>query len=213
MSNKYIALPKGISEKTFDSAIADFRSVLGDAAVFTSAQQLAPYIKTMMPVPDSYHTPSAALMATTVEEIQKIVGICNRYKVPIWTISTGKNLGYGSAAPAERGQVVLDLKRMNRILEVDKDLAYALVEPGVTYKQLYDYIAEHKLGLWLSMPAPSAIAGPTGHTLDRGVGYTPYGSQSSSSPRSVPAYRTVRHTRSRFPGHDPSRACAPPHPE
>ncbi|MBN9127510.1 MAG: FAD-dependent oxidoreductase, partial [Nitrosospira sp.] len=175
MADKYIALPKGVSEKLFDAAIKEFRSVLGEAAVLTSAAQLAPYIKTMMPVPDSEHVPSAALMATTVEQIQKIVGICNQYKVPLWPISTGKNLGYGSAAPAERGQVVLDLKRMNRILEVNKDLAYALVEPGVTYQQLYDHIAEHKLGLWLSVPAPSAIAGPTGNTLDRGVGYTPYG--------------------------------------
>ncbi|CAG1011873.1 partial 4-cresol dehydrogenase [hydroxylating] flavoprotein subunit, partial [Anaerolineales bacterium] len=159
MTSKYIALPKGVSEKAFDSAISEFRNVLGDTAVLTSATQLAPYTKTMMPVSDAEHTPSAALLATTVEQIQKIVAVCNQYKVPLWTISTGKNLGYGSAAPAQRGQVVLDLKRMNRILEVDKDLAYALVEPGVTYQQLYDYIKEHKLGLWLSMPAPSAIAG------------------------------------------------------
>lgn len=34
---------------------------------------------------------------------------------------------------------------MNRILEVDGDLCYALVEPGVTYRQLYDYFQEHKL--------------------------------------------------------------------
>src|SRR4051794_7422508 len=175
MTDKYIALPRGVSERAFDSAISGFRQVLGDANVLTKAEQLAPYVKTMMPVPDSEHTPSAALMATTVEQIQKIVGICNQHKVFIWPISTGKNLGYGSAAPAERGQVVLDLKRMNRILEIDKDLAYALVEPGVTYQQLYDHIAEHNLGLWLSVPAPSAIAGPTGNTLDRGVGYTPYG--------------------------------------
>ncbi len=52
--------------------------------MLTSAEQLAPYIKTMMPVPDSEHAPSAALMATTVEQIQKIVGICNQYKVPVW---------------------------------------------------------------------------------------------------------------------------------
>ncbi len=177
MAEKYIALPKGVTETTFAAAIREFRAALGDASVLTSAAQLAPYIKTMMPVPDADHTPSAALLAQTVEQVQQIVRICNRYKVPVWPISTGKNLGYGSAAPAERGQIVLDLKRMNRILEVDKDLAYALVEPGVTYKQLYDHIAEHKLDLWLSMPAPSAIAGPTGHTLDRGVGYTPYGEQ------------------------------------
>ncbi|MCC2681283.1 MAG: 4-cresol dehydrogenase (hydroxylating) [Nitrosospira multiformis] len=175
MAGKYIALPKGISERIFDAAIRDFRGVLGDDAVLSTPERLAPYIKTMMPVPDSEHTLSAALMATTVEQIQKILTICNKYKIPLWTISTGKNLGYGSAAPAERGQVVLDLKRMNRILEVDKDLAYALVEPGVTYQQLYDYIKERNLGLWLSVPAPSAIAGPTGNTLDRGMGYTPYG--------------------------------------
>jgi 4-cresol dehydrogenase (hydroxylating) len=175
MATTYIALPKGVSEKTFDAAVNDFRGLLGEANVLTSAEQLAPYIKTMMPVPEAGHVPSAAILATTVEQIQKIVGICNKHKVPVWTISTGKNLGYGSAAPAERGQVVLDLKRMNRILEVDGDLCYALVEPGVTYRQLYDYIQEHQLPLWLSVPAPSAIAGPTGNTLERGVGYTPYG--------------------------------------
>ena len=102
MTNKYIALPKGVTEKAFDAAINDFRNVLGDSAVLISAEHLAPYIKTMMPVSDTEHAPSAALLATTVEQIQKIVAICNRYKVPIWTISTGKNLGYGSAAPSSR---------------------------------------------------------------------------------------------------------------
>jgi 4-cresol dehydrogenase (hydroxylating) len=58
---------------------------------------------------------------------------------------------------------------------VDPELCTALVEPGVTYQQLYDYIQEHKLPLMLSFPAPSAIAGPVGNTMDRGVGYTPYG--------------------------------------
>ena len=85
-----------------------------------------------------------------------------------------KESGLRLTAPANVVRWYL-ISNMNRILEVDKDLAFALVEPGVTYQQLYDYIKEHKLGLWLSMPAPSAIAGPVGNTLDRGVGYTPYG--------------------------------------
>ncbi|MGC3976705.1 MAG: FAD-dependent oxidoreductase [Nitrospira sp.] len=175
MASKYIALPKGVSEKAFDAAVKEFRRIVGAGNVLTEAEDLAPYIKVMMPVPDADHTASAAIMATTVEQIQGILKVCNKHKVPIWTVSTGKNLGYGSAAPAERGQVVLDLHRMNRILEVNGDLCYALVEPGVTYRQLYDYFQEHQLPLWLSVPAPSAIASPTGNTLDRGVGYTPYG--------------------------------------
>ena len=173
--SKYIALPKGVSEANFDKAIAEFRKILGADKVLTTAEQLSPYRKTMMPVADDTHAPSAALVASAVEQIQKIVAVCNKYKVPVWTISTGKNLGYGSAAPGERGQVVLDLKRMNKIIEVNAELGYALVEPGVTYQQLYDYIQEHKLPLWMSCPAPSAIAGPLGNTVDRGVGYTPYG--------------------------------------
>jgi 4-cresol dehydrogenase (hydroxylating) len=173
--SKYIALPKGVSEANFDKAIAEFKKILGAENVLTSAEHLAPYRKTMMPVADDAHAPSAALVATEVAQVQKIVAVCNKYKVPVWTISTGKNLGYGSAAPGERGQVVLDLKRMNKIIEVNAELGYALVEPGVTYQQLYDYIQEKKLPLWMSCPAPSAIAGPLGNTVDRGVGYTPYG--------------------------------------
>ncbi|MDP3673405.1 MAG: FAD-binding oxidoreductase [Telluria sp.] len=173
--SKYIALPKGVSEASFDKAIGEFKQILGVDKVFASAEQLAQYTKTMMPVADSEHTPSAVILAHSVEQIQKILGVCNRYKVPVWTISSGKNMGYGSAAPAERGQVILDLKHMNKIIEVNADLCYALVEPGVTYQQLTDYIKERNLPLWLSCPSPSAIVGPVGNTLDRGVGYTPYG--------------------------------------
>ncbi len=175
MTTKYIALPEGVSEQQFDQAIAEFRTVLGDEHVLTEAEQLAPNMKIMLPVDVSDHTPSAAILPKSVEQIQAIVEICNKYKVPVWPVSTGRNLGYGSASPATRGQVILDLRRMNRILEVDAELGTALVEPGVTYQQLHDYIREHNLPLWLSCPAPSAIVGPVGNSLDRGVGYTPYG--------------------------------------
>jgi 4-cresol dehydrogenase (hydroxylating) len=175
MADKYITLPSGVSERDFDAAISEFRAALGDENVHVEADRLAAYGKIMLPVPDAEHAPSAAISPRSVEQVQSCVAICNKYRVPVWPISTGKNLGYGSAAPGNRGQVVMDLRRMNRILDVDADLCTALVEPGVTYQQLYDYIQERKLPLWLSCPAPSAIAGPLGNTVDRGVGYTPYG--------------------------------------
>ena len=78
-----------------------------------------------------------------VEQVQAIVKIANTYKIPLWTISTGKNLAYGGSAPRLSGSVVLDLKRMNRVLEVSEENAYALVEPGVSYFDLYRYIQEH----------------------------------------------------------------------
>lgn len=168
-------LPKGITQEVFSEAIQKLISLLGAENVLTKEEYIVPYKKVMMSVDAAEHTPSAAVTATSVEEIQGILAICNEYKIPIWTISTGRNFGYGSAAPVERGQIILDLKKMNKIIHVDPDLCTALVEPGVTYQQLYDYLEENNIPLMLSFSAPSAIAGPLGNTMDRGVGYTPYG--------------------------------------
>ena len=168
-------LPKGVTQENFDKAVEKFRALLGDENVLVEQQQLVPYNKIMMSVENAAHAPSAALTATTVEQVQGVVKICNEHSIPVWTISTGRNFGYGSAAPVQRGQVILDLKKMNKIIKIDPEMCYALVEPGVTYGQLYNYIQENDLPVMLSFSAPSAIAGPVGNTMDRGVGYTPYG--------------------------------------
>ena len=175
MTSKYMALPQGMSENQFDAAIARFQAALGAENVLIDGDVVRPYNKVMMAVPSEEHTPSAVVTATTVEQVQEVVKICNEFKVPVWTISPGRNFGSGSAAPVQRGQVVLDLRKMNKILHVDPELCTALVEPGVTYQQLYDYLEENNIPLMLSFSAPSAIAGPLGNTMDRGVGYTPYG--------------------------------------
>ena len=73
--------------------------------------------------------------------------------------------------PCCPGSVVLDLKRMNRILEVDERNAYALVEPGVSYFDLYRYIEERGLKLWIDCPDPG-WGSVIGNALDHGVGYT-----------------------------------------
>jgi len=106
-----------------------------------------------------------------VEQVQGIVRIANRYKIPLFTISTGKNFAYGGPSPNLRGCVTLDLKRMNRILEVNEDRNFALVEPGVTYFDLYRYIQERDLKVWIDCPDPG-WGSPVGNALDHGVGYT-----------------------------------------
>lgn len=57
----------------------------------------------------------------------------------------GRNLGYGGAAPRVPGSIGLDMGRnMNKILKVDVDGAYALVEPGVTFFDLRKCV-KHRL--------------------------------------------------------------------
>lgn len=49
--------------------------------------------------------------------------------------------------------MVLSLHRMNRILEVNEKLAYIVVEPGVTFFDVFNHLAKNKLDLWVSVPA------------------------------------------------------------
>jgi 4-cresol dehydrogenase (hydroxylating) flavoprotein subunit len=168
-------LAPSVSKADFKGAVAEMRKVVGDEWVFADTDGVIPYSKTYIPDPTHRYVPVGAVAPATVEEVQELVRIANKYKQPLWTVSTGKNMGYGMTAPATPGQMVLDLKRMNRILEVDADLGTALVEPGVTYQQLKDYLDENNIPLWIDVPTVGPVAGPVGNTLDRGVGYTPYG--------------------------------------
>ena len=61
---------------------------------------------------------------------------------------------------------------MNKVLEVSEDQAYALVEPGVSYFDLYRYIRERKLKLWIDCPDPG-WGSVIGNALDHGAGRTP----------------------------------------
>ncbi|KAK7757068.1 hypothetical protein SLS62_001086 [Diatrype stigma] len=57
---------------------------------------------------------------------------------------------YGGPAPKVPGSVVLDLHRMDKVLEVSDKFAYAVVEPGVTFGDLYEHCAANKLKVWPS---------------------------------------------------------------
>src|SRR6201996_189641 len=134
-------LPPGVSQADFAAALAGFEAAVGKPWVFTSDEDTDLYKDAYSPFwgePEEKWI-SAAVAPDTTEEVQAVMRIANQYKIPIYPISTGKNLGYGGSAPVLSGSVVLDLKRMNRILEVDEKNAYCVVEPGVSYFDLYRY--------------------------------------------------------------------------
>ena len=166
-------LPPGIDQKTFDGAIREFKRAVGGEWVFTSREDVDLYRDAYSPFWGEAEelAASAAAAPDSVEQVQEIVRIANRYKIPIYPISTGKNLGYGGSAPTLSGSVVLDLKRMNRILEVNEQNASVLVEPGVSYFDLYRHFREKGYKLWIDTPDPG-WGSLVGNALDRGGGYT-----------------------------------------
>ena len=167
-------LPPGVSQRDFSEALTQFAAAVGKEWVFSSDDDVDLYRDAYSPFWNEAEEriPSAAVAPDRVEQVQQIVRIAGKYRIPLWTISTGKNLGYGGSAPNITGSVVLDLKRMNRILEVNEKNHYALVEPGVSYFDLYRHIQEKGLKLWIDPPDPG-WGSLIGNALERGGGYTP----------------------------------------
>jgi 4-cresol dehydrogenase (hydroxylating) len=166
-------LPPGVSQRDFDAALREFEQVVGEDWVFSSPEDTALYRDAYSPFWDEEEErlASAAVAPDSVEQVQAVVRIADRYRIPLYAISTGRNLAYGGAAPALSGCVVLDLKRMNRVLEVSEKNAYALVEPGVSYFDLYRYIQDRGLKVWIDVPLPG-WGSVTGNALDHGAGVT-----------------------------------------
>ena len=168
-------LPEPVSKDDFDSAIGALVEIVGrDWVVSDPAHGLNSYADAYSPGDVEATTPPAAVAPANVEQIQRVLAVARRYGVPLWPVSTGRNFGYGGAAPRHPGTIVLDLKRMNRVIEVSEKHAYAVVEPGVSYADLYRYLEERGLKLWAD-PAAPAWGGVLGNLADRGAGYTPYG--------------------------------------
>lgn len=167
-----LVLPPGVSAGVFDRALRDFRTVVGDDWVFATDQDRDTYLD-HFGFDQAAHVGSAAVAPQSVEEVRAIVRLANEHRIPLWPISRGKNFGYGSAAPVMSGSIVLDLSRMKKI-SMDVDNGTVLLEPGVGFYDLFDYVEENDIPYWISPPG-NAWGSVAGNALDRGVGYTPYG--------------------------------------
>ncbi|KAH7376911.1 hypothetical protein B0T11DRAFT_347199 [Plectosphaerella cucumerina] len=152
-------LPTGHDEASFQGALDKFRAIVGDENVVTG-EGLADF-RDPYPLFEEGYEASAGICPASVGEIQAILKIANESHIPF----------YGGPAPRVSGSVVLSLQRMNRILEVNEKMTYIVVEPGVTFFDVYNYFAKHKLDLWMSVPA-LGWGSVLGNTVDRGHGYT-----------------------------------------
>ena len=169
------ALPPGLTRKSWGGFLDAARAVVGKDHVFTDpVSHLKSYEDQYSTSPRGAHSPSAAVAPSNVAEVQKLVRAASEHGVPLWTISTGKNFAYGGPAPRQSGAVVLDLKRMDRVIEVNEKHAYAVVEPGVSYFDLYRHLRKIGSKLWID-PAAPGWGGVLGNLVDHGAGYTPYG--------------------------------------
>jgi len=166
-----------IQPYVLDPAIRDqLVSIVGAENALVDEEERATFRDPFWLVSDDSHDSSLVLSPSSVEEVQRIVRLASEAGAPLWVSSQGRNNGYGGPSARVAGSVLVSLRRMNRVLEIDRDLAYAVVEPGVSWFDLRAALdASGNHDLWFSIP-DLGWGSVIGNSLDNGMTYAPYGS-------------------------------------
>ena len=123
--------------------------------------------------------PQAIVRPINRDEVTELMKLVSRYRLRWHAISRGKNWGYGDACAPHNGSLIVDLGLMKRIVEINEELAYAVIEPGVTQGQLAEELQTRGGRLMLDVTGAGPDASIVGNVLQRGFGHTPYGDRTA----------------------------------
>jgi D-lactate dehydrogenase (cytochrome) len=157
--------------REFDqSVLAELKALLGAERVSTSAAVREHHGKDESYFP--YALPDAVVFVKTTEEVRDVVNICRRHRVPIIPFGVGTSLE--GHILAVQGGVSIDLSQMNQVLAVHEEDLDAVVQAGVTRKQLNEYIKH--TGLFFPVdPGADATLGGMAATRASGTNAVRYG--------------------------------------
>ncbi len=96
-------------------------------------------------------TPACVVRPAGLEELQGVVKWANEKNVPLVPVSSGAPHFRGDTIPCAEGSVIVDLRRMNKIIRVNRSNRVAIVEPGVTFGQLQFELAKEGLSAYLPL--------------------------------------------------------------
>ena len=122
--------------------------ILGEDYVSNRPEELYFYARDPGLMPP--HEPDYVVMPKTTEEVQKIVKLANEEKVPI--VPKGGGLALTGLVIPLKGGILMDMKRMDGILEVNEKARYVIVEGGTTQGALIAYLEKHHPNLRHSIP-------------------------------------------------------------
>jgi len=141
-------------------------AIFGKEYVSSKPVDLYPYSYDMTECKS--HMPDFIVIPEENDQLVKLVKFCNKNYIPIIPYISGNNVG-GLTIP-EYGGIVVDFsKKMNRIIHIDENMMYALLEPGVTFGQLKKHLDENFPNLRYSYPYAPPYAGVVGNAILSGM--------------------------------------------
>jgi len=158
-----------------DAALAALRAVVGAEHVITESSVLSEYGTATFAHENRVR---AVVRPVDVMQVREVVRVANRFRLQLHPVSRGRNWGLGSRVPVLDDNLVLDLGRMNRICDFSEELGYVTVEPGVTFRQLTEYLAGRQSQLYAAVIGGPPDASLIGNALERGDGLGPVGERS-----------------------------------
>ncbi len=130
-----------------EDVVNELEEVLGKRNVLTEMRHRAVRSASTSPFPIhewKKHLPDIVVFPSSTEDVVHVVKVANKYKVPIVPRGGGSGLADG-AVPLRHG-IVIDMKRMNQILEIDEENMCVTVQPGLNLLELNRVLGE--LNLW-----------------------------------------------------------------
>ncbi len=152
-------------EAVKSTVAAELANIVGSEFVSTNQADLYIYSYDLTFAESNW--PDMVVLPQTLEELKAIISLANKEKVPVTPYIAGGNVG--GLAIALEGGIIVDLKRMNRILEVSETNMYALVEPGVTFGQIKAYLDKNHPTLMYTYAFSPPSTGVISNALVQGL--------------------------------------------
>jgi len=123
--------------------ISELAEIVGRENVLTEKDDLLCYARDRYPplvFPKDFPIPIAVVRPISTKEVQKIVEIANKYRIPI--VPRGGGTSFSGSATSIDGGITLDLTRMKKIIEINTDDMWVKVQAGVVIQTLEEKLNE-----------------------------------------------------------------------
>ncbi|NVM55750.1 MAG: FAD-binding oxidoreductase [Candidatus Helarchaeota archaeon] len=148
------------------NVLEKLNDIFGEGFVSNRPEELYIYSQDMTENPPS--TPDYVVMPETVEQVQKVVKLANELKIPLTPFVAGSNVG-GLTIPYSHG-IIIDFKRMSKVIEINRDEMYVVVEPGFTFGHLRKLLEEELTEFEYSFPFAPPYSSVAVNALLHGLG-------------------------------------------
>jgi glycolate oxidase len=132
-----------------ENLFEDLKKIFGAKNVFSTHEERLTY---SYDATNTSFMPDAVVIPQNTEQVVQVMKYASANKIPI--VSRGAGSGYTGGSLPVKGGIVVSFEQMNKILSVDKEKMYAVVEPGVVTQNFFDEM--EKLGLFYP-PDPSSL--------------------------------------------------------